>query len=132
MKKFLATILAVFYLASTTGATIHMHYCMDKLVELNLSPSEKDECGTCGMEKSMQNDNGCCKDERKQVKLENDHYKSAVVFQAIQFTSVALPLHFNEFSPVTFSSVTEERPKSHAPPRSCGLALYKRNCVFRF
>lgn len=131
MKKFFVTILAVLYLATTTGATVQMHYCMDKLVELNLWNSEKDQCGNCGMETNQQTDNGCCKDEHKQVKLENDHYKSGVVFQAMQVSAVALPVYFNQIPPVTFSSVTEENPRSHAPPRSCALAIYKRNCVFR-
>lgn len=130
MKKFLATILAFLYLATTTGATVHMHYCMDKLVELNLWHSEKDQCSNCGMENSQQ-DNGCCKDEHKQVKLENDHYKAGTAFQAMQLTALALPVYFNEITPVTFSSVTEENPRSHAPPRSCDIAIYKRNCVFR-
>ena len=131
MKKFLATILAVLYLATTTGATVHLHYCMDKLFELNLWASEQDECSKCGMETSQQTDNGCCKDEHKQVKLENDHFKSAVAFLAMPLTETALPVHFNEISPVLFSSVSEENPRSHAPPRSCGLAIYKRNCIFR-
>ena len=131
MKKFLATILAIFYLATTTGATIHLHYCMDKLVALNLWHSENDQCSNCGMEKSQDSENGCCKDEQKQVKLENDHFKSVVAFQAMQFTAIALPLSYNEILPVTFGSVTEENPRSHAPPLICGLAIYKRNCVFR-
>ncbi|RYY48900.1 MAG: hypothetical protein EOO06_08785 [Chitinophagaceae bacterium] len=130
MKKFLATILAVLYFATTTGVTVHMHYCMDKLVELKLWHSEKDQCSNCGMEKSQQ-DNGCCKDEHKQVKLENDHYKTGVAFQAMQLTALALPVYFNDIPPVIFSSVTEENPRSHAPPRSGDIAIYKRNCVFR-
>ena len=131
MKKFFVTILAILYLATTTGATVHMHYCMDKLVEQNLWHSEKEQCGNCGMEKSQQADDGCCKDEHKQVKLENDHYKSGVAFQAMQLSAIALPVYFNQFPSVTFPSVTEENPRSHAPPRSYGLAIYKRNCVFR-
>ena len=131
MKKFFATILAILYLATTTGATIHMHYCMDKLVELNLWHSEKDQCNNCGMETSQQADNGCCKDEHKQVKLENDHYKSGVAFQAVQSATITLPVDFLQIPLVAFSSVTEENPRSNAPPRSCGLAIYKRNCVFR-
>ncbi|RYF85830.1 MAG: hypothetical protein EOO03_12700 [Chitinophagaceae bacterium] len=104
---------------------------MDKLVEQSLWHSEKDACSNCGMEKSEQTDSGCCKDEHKQVKVENDHVKSAVVFTAMQLVAVALPVSITEIPPVTFFSVTEENPRSHAPPRSGGLAVHKRNCVFR-
>lgn len=130
MKRIFTTILAFLYLATTTGATVHMHYCMDKLVELNLWHSEEEQCSKCGMEKSQQSDNGCCKDEHKQVKVENDHVKSTVVFTAMQLAAVALPVSITEVPPVTFFSVTEENPRSHAPPRSGGLAIHKRNCVF--
>jgi hypothetical protein len=36
MKKFITAILAVLYLGTSSGATIHMHYCMGKLAEWGL------------------------------------------------------------------------------------------------
>jgi hypothetical protein len=36
MKKILVSILAVFYLASSVGATVHLHYCMDKFINWSL------------------------------------------------------------------------------------------------
>lgn len=131
MKKFFATILAVLYLATTTGATVHLHYCMDKLVEQNLWHSEKEPCSKCGMEKSQQTDKGCCKDEHKRVKVENDHYTSDIAFQAMQLAAIALPVSFIEIPQIAFSSITEENPTGNAPPRSSSIALYKRNGVFR-
>lgn len=130
MKKFLASILAVLYFATTAGATVHLHYCMGKMVEQNLWHEQKKTCSKCGMENSQQ-DNGCCKDEHKQVKVENDHYASAVVFHSMQLASAALPVTFLEIPDIAFSSITEENPTGHAPPRSSGIALYKRICVFR-
>ena len=32
MKKAIVSILAVLYLCSSAGATVHLHYCMGKLV----------------------------------------------------------------------------------------------------
>ena len=108
MKKFLILILTFAYLATTTGATVHMHYCMDKLVELNLWHSEKDQCNNCGMDKSeTKDDKGCCKDEHKQVKVDKDHYTSDVAFQAMQIAAAALPVSFIEIPATTFSSITE-------------------------
>ena len=80
MKKFFAAILAILYFATTTGATVHLHYCMDKLVEQSLWHSEKDQCSKCGMDKSLEK-KGCCKDEYKQVKVGNAHYSPDVAFQ---------------------------------------------------
>jgi hypothetical protein len=132
VKKFLATILAILYLATTTGATVHMHYCMGKLVEQNLWHNQKEQCSKCGMDKSeTKDDKGCCKDEHKQVKVEKDHYTSDVAFQAMQIAAVALPVSFIEIPAIAFSSITEENPNSNAPPRSSSIAIYKRYCVFR-
>ncbi|MBK8522228.1 MAG: hypothetical protein IPL54_15650 [Chitinophagaceae bacterium] len=35
-EKFITAILAVLYLGTSSGATIHMHYCMGKLAEWGL------------------------------------------------------------------------------------------------
>lgn len=118
MKKFIVLILAVLYLGTSTGATVHMHYCMDRLVDWALWPKKGDNCSKCGMSKTEKElAKGCCKDEQKQVKLKTDH-KAAEGFQMFQMSSVAiLPLHF-ELSIINLPSVTEENPLSHAPPRT--------------
>lgn len=51
MKKFLVAILALLYLTTSTGATVHMHYCMGKLIDWGFTHSKKDSCENCGMSK---------------------------------------------------------------------------------
>ena len=51
MKKFITAILAVLYLGTSSGATIHMHYCMGKLADWGLGHQNSKTCGNCGMEK---------------------------------------------------------------------------------
>lgn len=131
MKKFLILILTFTYFASTSGATVYMHYCMGKMVEWNVTGSEKEKCPHCGMDKSKKSDKGCCKDEHKQLKVINDHNITETALQGLHVAALALPVSFIEIPAIEFSSVTEENPTSNAPPRSSGIALYKRNCVFR-
>jgi hypothetical protein len=105
---------------------------MGKVVEQNLWRSAQNkECGKCGMDKSEQADNGCCKDERKQLKVETDHFKSAANFEAMQLASVMLPVSVIKIPGLSLASIAEDNPNSHAPPRSFNIAVYKRNCVFR-
>jgi len=132
MKKFLVAILAVLYLSTSAGATVHLHYCMDKLVDWKLWSNRKkeDKCSNCGMVKTEAKDNGCCKDEHKQIKLENDH-KAAAGYQVMQLLSVTIPVNLFELPLIDLTSLTEENPISHAPPRSSSIAVYIRNCVFR-
>ena len=61
MKQFLILILSFTYFASTSGATVYMHYCMGKMVEWNVMGSEKNKCPNCGMDKKEEK--ACCKDE---------------------------------------------------------------------
>jgi len=130
MKKVLAVILALVYMSTTTGANIHMHYCMGKLADWGLGHNKSKTCGECGMEKSEEKDNGCCKDEHKFVKNDGDQKIAEAGFQMMQLASVALPVSFVEIPDNNFSSVTEENPISHAPPRSTGVAVYILNRTF--
>lgn len=129
VKKFFTVILALLYLATTSGATVHLHYCMGKLIEKELWAAEDESCSQCGMEKDSRPGNDCCKDEQQLVKIEKEHQKTETVFQPLQIVS-QVP-SYTELTPVTFSSITEENPTSNAPPFSNRLALFKRNCVFR-
>ena len=62
----------VFYSASTIGATINMHYCMNKFASWSLTNIKKEKCANCGMKNT-----GCCKDEKKEIKLTLDQQKTA-------------------------------------------------------
>ncbi len=58
MKKIFATILAFVYITTSIGATVHFHYCMDKLASWGFSDEQNGACSFCGMAKAR--DNGHC------------------------------------------------------------------------
>ena len=124
MKKFLTAILAVLYLVTSTGATIHMHYCMGKLADWSLSESKSKSCPKCGMEKSHKSDNGCCKDEHQFLKDDSAQKLSENNLQMLQLISLAIPASFIELPLIDFPSVTEENPSGHAPPILNGVPIY--------
>ncbi|MFN4315327.1 MAG: HYC_CC_PP family protein [Chitinophagaceae bacterium] len=128
--KFVVTILAFIYLTASVGTTIHFHYCMDKLVNAGLWHNNDKKCGKCGMDKSHEGNKGCCKDEHKQLKLENDH-KGVSTYQLTELASVLLPVPLFELPHINLPTVTEQNPLSHAPPRRGDIAVYIQNCVFR-
>ena len=131
MKKIFLVILAFTYFASTSGAILHLHYCMGKMVEWSVSGNEEENCPVCGSDKGKMVEKGCCKDEHKQLKVTNDHSITETAFQGLWLMAVALPVSFIDIPAITFSSITEENPTSNAPPYSTGTPIYKRNCVFR-
>lgn len=130
MKKILAVIVALVYLSTSTGANIHLHYCMGKLADWGLGQSSANTCSNCGMEKSEGKDNGCCKDDHRFVKNDTDQKTAEDGFQMLQLMSVALPVSFIEIPEINTPSVSEETPVSHAPPRSIGVAAYILNRSF--
>jgi hypothetical protein len=126
MKKIIVSILAIFYLSFSVGATVHVHYCMDRLVNWSLLNTEGDKCGKCGMEK----DGGCCKDEDKFVKNSIDQNIASSAVQFSQILSVDAPTNF--ITPENYSSSQiEEYTNCHAPPLLSTGEIYLRNCVFR-
>ncbi len=124
MKKFLVIILALVYLATTTGATLHMHYCMGKIYSVDLV--KKDGCSKCGMAASE----GCCHDQFKVIKVKDNHQ---VISNEISFASAysILNNHYNIFDPVVYDACSPLTNNNNSPPRSPQKSLCILNCVFR-
>lgn len=130
MNKFLLTILGILHFVTSTGINMHIHYCMGKTAYLGLGHNQSKICGICGMEKSDEKDNGCCKDEQKFVKNENDQKNVESFNITYNLVIIDLPVTYFSIPDIPVSSVTEQHPVSHAPPRSRGVAVYIRNCTF--
>ncbi len=139
MKKVLATILALIYLSNSVGATVYLHYCKDKLVTWSIGhkKSDKNSCPNCGMHKSTTNkhcgqeNKGCCKDDQKQVKLENDQKISEASFYLAKIPVETISSVFPDHSFIYVSSITEEYPVTHAPPQTPHAPLFVFNCIYR-
>lgn len=129
MKKLVAIFLLTIYSFTTVGATIHMHYCMNRLIGSSLYHSKESKCEKCGMQKSATK--GCCNDEHKFVKLEREHQTSQPATSvSFLFTPIILPTFFI-YDTVIVSPLAETYPNSNAPPNTQGQKLYILNCVFR-
>ncbi len=63
---------------------------MNKFAGYSLSTIKKDKCGKCGMKTSKKN--GCCKDEKKQIKLSADQQKSNLV-STTHFNNIPTLIH---------------------------------------
>lgn len=130
MKKFIIAIFALVYLGTTTGATVHMHYCMGKLAGWSFSHQENDKCAKCGMQKMGDEQNDCCNDELQFLKNNNDQ-KSTNAFQLLPVTQSVILVSFFSFVTTEPPAADLETLNSHAPPPGSGVDIYKRNCVFR-
>lgn len=116
MKRAFATILAVFYLASSIGATVNLHYCMGEFVSFSLFGEQTGKCGKCGMETHSE-DNGCCKNVQVIVEPNEDHLPG----QAHQdfttsFITLIHPVCFSDDALIVKQHSDPEIKTAHSPP----------------
>jgi hypothetical protein len=130
MKKVLATILAIVYLSSSVGATIHLHYCMGKLASWGLINHENKNCEGCGMVKnttashSMATKMDCCRDEHKQIKTDKDQKLFPSEFFKLNNLSQVIALHDPAIQSIKAFSISTEYPNTNAPPLLDKLPIF--------
>jgi hypothetical protein len=127
MKRSAVAILAIIYLAISSGVVVNIHYCMGKMSSVKLQAWVPNTC-ICG--KKMESKKGCCKTELKVVKMQNAQ-KIAYADYAfnVPVTTIATPLNLLQ-SPF-YNSTPAILPGGHSPPILSGTDTYLRNCVFR-
>jgi len=116
MKRIAVFILALLYISTSTGVTLHMHYCMGQLKKMAIQKDDSAKCEFCGMKKSDKSNNEGCKDERKLIK--SDEAQNTVKSLSLNLFSfvVELPQLNHYIMDVLLSTQTEEYPLSNSPP----------------
>jgi len=128
MKKIVVILLMLAYGVSSFGATIHLHYCMNKLVSSGLE-SKIGGCSSNGMG-GMQKGK-CCKHVYKQVKVEN-HYKDAASGISYEkFISAAIPANYYQFTTNTITPTTKNTYLKQDYRRKPNNKIYILDCVYR-
>jgi hypothetical protein len=128
MKKIIASFSVIVYFAFACGVMVNYHYCMDRYDSFRLYKSSSDWCTRCGMHT---NGHGCCHDEVKIVKLQNDYQTSSVSFALKHIQPVVSTP--SEFLSVTLLNEDIVLNKTdHSPPLLLPRQdTYLQNCVFR-
>ena len=127
MKKFSIAILAILYLAVSSGLAINIHYCMGKVASAGFYHKENGQCGKCGMKSGNE---GCCKDEFKMVKL-NDLHQLFNNDISISAPIVLLNICHNNFDSDLTAVQLSSQVHNNSPPDSDNPSLYILHCVFR-
>ncbi|MEO7925022.1 MAG: hypothetical protein ABIR30_15175 [Chitinophagaceae bacterium] len=129
MKKLIASIVLVTYFAASCGVIMDFHFCMNRLSSVHLFKSSVDKCARCGMQTHQSQ--GCCRDEVKVVKMQQDQNKIPVVIYSIPSIDqvVSIP---SEFIIASFVNTTQQRHfHNHSPPLLSAQDTYLKNKVFR-
>jgi hypothetical protein len=130
MKKLFTSLLAILYLSTSMGATVHLHYCMGKLASWGLIDHESKNCAKCGMIKRipaarcMAAKEDCCRDEHKQINSSQDQKLSPPEYIKYNIFSQAIALKEPALENTQCFSITAEFPNTNAPPLTGKLPLF--------
>ena len=129
MKKLLVSISLLCYLVLSCGVVINFHYCMNRLASTQLFTSTKKVCSKCGMH--TKRSNGCCHDDVKVVKLQQDQTTISVASHTIPSMDAVIIIP-SQFIAASFYNVDEKRHfHNHSPPLLSAQDTYLQINVFR-
>ncbi|NQV74602.1 MAG: hypothetical protein HQ491_00960 [Bacteroidetes bacterium] len=130
MKKLIITVLAVFYLGVSSGATVHFHYCMGELIEWGLSNDSSDgadDCSNCGMKKGVSED--CCQDQKQELKLKESQKAPLSTFKTKIFAIEPITYHVLKIK--ALRSFDEQAIFVNSIPRTGKTPVFILNRNFR-
>ena len=128
MKKIIASLAFICYLAVTSGVIVNFHYCMNRLASMQWFVVENTTCPTCGMH--IQKSHGCCRDEVKIVKMEVDQKTTSNV--SFELPALDIIDHVpSQFIVACSYNINETRHYNNHSPPLLTEDTYLQNCVFR-
>jgi hypothetical protein len=84
MKKLFAIMLLLVYGLSSSGMTIHFHYCCGKLKKVDLTSVKDDQCGT----KHKMGSKPCCDHKQVSLKLKAEQNPAKAINYSFSITGI--------------------------------------------
>jgi hypothetical protein len=137
MKRVIAAILAVLYLGTSSGATIHLHYCMGKLMSWALTDDGRSDCTYCGMPKAVGTGHcvaakrGCCQDEVKKLQVDKNQRVTESAFHFLNPSFDVALANYQLLPGKRLFSIVIDYSFAHGPPDRGKVPVFLRYCNFR-
>jgi hypothetical protein len=127
MKKIYIGLLAILYMAVSSGIALELHYCMGERAGMELYGSSTGACGKCGM---TEKDTGCCHNEFQFYKISDSH---KTVSNDLSFSApfFAVIKEYNIYNWQMPDNTALTAVNNHSPPDYTGPSDCIMNCVFR-
>jgi len=129
VKKIITSIALACYLLVSIGVVINHHYCMKQLASTQLFAAAKAVCGKCGMH--TKKSNGCCHDEVKVVKLEQDQNTFSAASLSIPSLDILSITPSQFITTDFFNNSGQAHFHNHSPPLLSEQDTYLQINVFR-
>ena len=129
MKRILATILLLLYLAGSSGATIRLHYCMGELASWGFDQGLSGKCSRCGMDKKA--NGGCCHDEHKTIDIGKDYKASAIQFDFVnKWSAVWQERDLSDDQDLSRTLISDQSSNHSPPPGLSRAPVFVLCCQF--
>ncbi len=112
VKKVIVILLCALYLASASGTTLSIHFCMGKRVGAEFGHQHREKCPRCGMTEKAKK--GCCRDEIKTFK--NAEHKAAKTSSGICLCQAAIVPVTYSYHQLSFAAVQQTISVVQKPP----------------
>lgn len=125
MKKIIVIVLLLVYGLSSSGATIHLHFCCGKLDDISFSSTDPKSCS----EKTF-NSKNCCNSKHVELKVKSDQEPGAKWLAACKsFTKFHYPViyHGSTFC----GKVTPCEFATGPPQKALAVPLFIQYCSYR-
>lgn len=131
MKRALLLLFTFFYLGTASGATVHLHYCMGKLIGWDFCEDRTgNTCPNCGMQKKA--GGGCCKDVPACTVSEKQAPATIHSLPELpELLPFILPYNHYRYIPPVAAVPTAYGHLPVAGPPGPDVPVFLRNCVFR-
>jgi hypothetical protein len=112
----------------SSGATVYMQFCMNRLVEVNVWDNTKKACDKCASDKHGQD---CCELKHQSLKISKSF--AADQNQVLLKACIALinQRYYIQLPAKPTLSIAGTWHYSNAPPAGEDIPLYLKNCTFR-
>lgn len=102
---------------------------MNRLASVHLFEKSADVCGRCGMD--THESNGCCHDEVKVLKVEQDQNKATIATYTIPALEIMVSVPSDFIATSFYNVVAQRHYHNHSPPLLSAQDIYLQNNVFR-
>ncbi|MGI8952458.1 MAG: HYC_CC_PP family protein [Chitinophagaceae bacterium] len=126
MKKILVILLITVYAISSSGATLHFHYCCGKFDKIDFNANKKDNCPFA----NKISQKGCCDNRQVELKIKSDYQPETIAKTFYKVCEI-----YNNYATTYCSNIFINNNLKYfsgvSPPLSKSVPLYILQCVYR-
>lgn len=130
LKRHTILLMTAIYLVSFAGLAFNLHFCSGKLSTVAINAPVK-VCKMCAKLAKENIEDGCCKTETVELKVEDDHHAGLQLSLLKAIPEFLLPKWVAIIPTIDLTEPTLLSYAIDVPPDISGIPLHVFNCTYR-